>query len=1502
MKQKLWLFILILCMPVVSATITVNNIHGTAGIEGFRASQDTITAVVASTTPDVTMAGLDVCTGGLVGSIYSYTCSLSDETSTDTTYQFASSTETTTKTIRLDNTAPSVTFSVEQEANNLVITYQASDASPCSGLTSISVIINGNVAFSDVITGCQASDTIIVDDFTSGEQSITIEVSDAMGNIFTTSPTVLTADVDAPVISNLQLTRTNDEPLGGVSYNSVFKVNIHFTITDSSLAEASADLSGLEFTQGMTVATCIPEEDHFNCVILSKQLQLSNPEISIPITASDEEGNEITTTLTTSLTIDNAIPSLGNLQIGTCDEQLCYVRDGNNQVTITLSSDGKTYNNRQVYYSINGNRYQVSNCEENICTGTANIQCSDGQALRLALAHGSVDDAGNPISADQEQLVRCDNQIPSFIDVTYESDDPYGLTITGSQVTIKARVQEANSLNASLNTSYLHNLEVLETDCVLVENDEQECTWIISITREGNFVANLEYSFSDATGNTIIYEENLPVLGISSETPNYFTLNIKNHKILPKKVSRITLGLLLHQGLSQPVYIPYDVQATASGVKLVHQEITSCLYEYERRQYEEDDILSFEVQDPTLDYSNENRFNARFVGLTTRELDDLPNTFNAVCNVSLYTQKTDTYYETPQIITIKIPFELRESSLASPGDRFVQKIKTAEGSTWNHLDWIDQVDKIAGTLQQLCNVQSYLNYAQTIGVSVGVMGDAANAIAPPTGEGAAKGGRGVAKSFEDLTGILFGYKEEDGLYTNGLLGEACDFMSCQIFDGFDPSKHLDQSIAQDAQSYQQTELPGLLQSGNVLQNLGESDLQNSLVMSTLRMCVPGMLYNINKFRQENCEYISCLKEYSVRGLDVSYCEQLHEAKQCQFIVGEVFELPFVRLGKNLFTNINDMIRNIGPVALWSVLDKGVCKESEFAGRYVDDGREDKFYACSVPRAIYQTVDYQRRSKVATGFRYDQIPNYCAVANCVGPDCHAQGNALFDFEIANLGEVGGELVVRQNEYTTLYNDAYNAQIAAESSTATSDDRANAARAKDHLSDFINSYNRELDTGLLTTIDQGSSAEQIRNAYNQARNTIPGRTESERDQPNNPREESGEGPWSTWNDALGDYTIPGEGSYVNVNGHMYIMENNNWRPLTDAEKTAAEARLGGTRTFASPSTQNYRDISDYQASINDVMNGFDDVTHVNGDIEKNNQQRAQNAINKYVNDLQSYYSTPDRPLPDIFLKDGDDGEKIAKSNDEIKALIQQALNDETDTFDGEVRAAMNGFAGAVDNAVIRAQKIDKLRKADEAINVITRFLLQQFQLDQYLTSDYWFEQWGFQEGLDVISYTDPDQWKASMCNPNAGNYVDQPAGAVYTCGETCHLVMGFGAERVPYNDTHYVYTIIAYLGPVEEDIKYKIELRGERTVNVDSREWASLGSGKTASISFAIPSSTSYTSICVVFEEDFPPSDVHQQNEYCRDIPESAFVTGNPYVAEPVYTGSEGGAGFTRNPEI
>lgn len=69
------------------------------------------------------------------------------------------------------------------------------------------------------------------------------------------------------------------------------------------------------------------------------------------------------------------------------------------------------------------------------------------------------------------------------------------------------------------------------------------------------------------------------------------------------------------------------------------------------------------------------------------------------------------------------------------------------------------------------------------------------------------------------------------------------------------------------------------------------NFRDSIILSVLTMCIPGILEGIQKWREVECKYIVCVYNSATAGIGTDGCEKERSFSICKNVVGELFAVP-----------------------------------------------------------------------------------------------------------------------------------------------------------------------------------------------------------------------------------------------------------------------------------------------------------------------------------------------------------------------------------------------------------------------------------------------------------------------------------------------------------------------------------------------------------------------------------------------------------------------------------
>lgn len=1500
----------IITVDMAYASLYVSGVYGSNGLKDFRKVNDTIAFNITSTS-NITLIN-NVQPTCIKESMHYY-CVITDFQNQAVASYVINNQEgnSITASVNVDNSIGSISYSlVNNNFNNnnfsniqgVVLNYNIVDTgfngnNVCSGIKSITIWWKnsnvGTINFDNINNPnnnlCAVLGTINLSISESGSGEFYIEVMDNVDNKKTYSENI-TIDITEPEISGLEILN-NNIPLNTIALNTDFEVDILFDVKEENLTGIIADISDITTNPALKpvykniavpLSSCkinnTNEGKKYSCIIPLKNLRMAKNTVYVEITANDGSGNYKKERLEKTFNIDNIIPAV-TAETDYCDEKDCYVKNGMNKIMFKLTKNN--FGKKLLFYDINGVTNRVLNCTENECFGNAVIDCNGPVQLRILNTppYISQDDSGNKLPF-YSRTFKCDNSLPSIINTSWMSNNNLGqnLLVTGSSLSLLVTVYEPDSkVKATAYFDLIKN-ETIEAKCNKLNlSNIFNCTWSVSPINDGYYDANVIINVSDIVNNTIQKTEKVRILGFKSDNLTPSNLKAVYSKTVPSSLNRAVLKLAEFNNIPIHAYAYYSVSVKQGiDVQLLSQELSidDCVLREKDGDEIQASILFSEIKlaDKYKGIGNNHRIDFTF-GQSAGSYNKFSDDTRVVCNISAYVREGKYVYKKPQILPLEITFNLRNSQLDAPGEEYVNKIKSLEQSTENdYSKLIRTLDDAMVKLQNICTLKEKLDYASMSGVAIQLAGFAL----PGFGNGLKVAGGNIIELVKETNSVLYDVELDKDFYSKeetkelpfmGFIGQACTFMSCNL--EINKPLQLDRGFSNSI-SELSNKVPFVGE--DLGTNLLASNLKNSMVMSALKLCLPGIVYNLNKYRQIDCEYLECLKVYSASGLDVSQCDVMKSSKVCSIIVGEAFELPYIRVFKNVFSNMADVLRlSYGKgfvVILKKISESDICK---------DVSSDSAIFSCNIPYALEQYLSTQQKTRASENFFYDKTRDFCKSAGCVGLNCYPSNSI-------NLGGLNiplpqyvptAEQQLQLNlmrQFGPFYDQRY-LLINAHGSSKESERKENLEK----WNKMVKEYNNEHGTKY-PTIDDIGGINELSKKTEQSQAKLSRYFSGFSEVGDTPEEKK------KYNELIqrGDPRM----EYFKMKEELFRIE---------------------------------QEIKSNPVNINEVIVWRDE------DIIRNNKPEDKKELTKLLNvlpygkdqgglgilidgkggtDKDKYYYYENNA---VWFYQKDKGDLKIISYDENgkpqKLDVLELNNTEKEKWkdfieNQQIRRLNESFNKYKDkqkelekkrpdyyNARNKYREYMIKQKAVTFVNL----LMDQFGFRKFLTAEYWSDKMGVAEYITKASNAvDPEIWKNNLCNPDNGPLLsgnEKPEGTVYSCynapGQGCKLVLTYGAEDFDYGNGTTLYTITYLVGPVLRDVNFNIKLKGPQGTALWYEKDKTLKAYNYDSAATAILSKKKYTHVCVSFRGNFPDKG-DSPKEFCRQIKNDVLRTGRPVL--------------------
>jgi hypothetical protein len=830
----------------------------------------------------------------------------------------------------------------------------------------------------------------------------------------------------------------------------------------------------------------------------------------------------------------------------------------------------------------------------------------------------------------------------------------------------------------------------------------------------------------------------------------------------------------------------------------------------------------------------------------------------------------------------------------------------------------------------------------------------------------------------------------DGSFGSGWLsGEN----SIPLVEALDNGGSLISSTNEDDSS---TFLRGIANSAedDLTEGINFPDPSESIVSAALMQCIPAVVSKMEEYRQISCNELLCLKESAKRGLDPSLCMQAKSQAVCEQIVGEAFEIPGIRQATNLMDNVNDLAQNFIPAALSYVGDNLVCTADLKSGSSTKGfARSALVWLCDVPRAVGEVV--HNANKVAgtpQQFQYTAQYDYCQIALCNDPEgCQYDPPGWLDKIDTFVPQVAQALSIEPitaSDVNALIKDAREGR---------NRDPEEAARDLEAIygvalyQDFNGDGTKEWDVAALNQIDSNLKSLVKSTGKNPGDVVIGGvNPDGSISISNLPFSnylgdmyELDIGSRSVYGSAAGtsqevqDYARASQ-EYQNI-ASMSPSELLDYRKEQNDELKEKVAYLEENGWDNQPLFSSPEFLSRYgNPDPNDAVAHSRAIEQYWADLD--NLEEYSNEVQTTENKLSV---SDEKAIKDLYEKELAAAAELkddAKPNegdlsDEEKAALKrlEELNGKADsaqTRREESQAALEGTRDALlerqaagtltrQEALLLAETnryLDCLENggcAEVAEEITDRRQQQQrmaqlnsYALNMFIQHNVWgladalndYQQWwgdfAVIEGIDDILSS--EQRKSRICSMDfIGSETDDDAGSAISCSDgVCTPVLTQASEKIAYNESHNLYTVVFYISAADRDVEFTILLKGDGpTVDVvkessqlqgDQQDWLTVPAGEIFDFKQAFPRTEDFKEICLYFKEEFPHDTSglignsnrwadNKRHEYCRDIVDSnqgqsAWDTGSPvtqdYIYDEIYgsddeqgQGGEDGGSFT-----
>jgi len=612
---------------------------------------------------------------------------------------------------------------------------------------------------------------------------------------------------------------------------------------------------------------------------------------------TDDVGNSIDESRTVSFVIDEEAPNVTGINstkdgwIGRENNTVYAVIDqmgGSEIVSVNaMFGGGLRYNNSAgpipTHENVSGTYYwhNLTCSSQDGCTGTT-----------VSVTVTAVDEAGNEINIQPVEL-RTDFAAPIINNFTLKEQSE-GRTehyVGGDTLLITANVTDTLSGSVKI-LSNLSSIDagIFDEPCEDAGNNTWACRIASGGIASGPLTADLEFFFTDLVGNqnsTVV--SNFIIANLTNETePNHWKVNYITR--MPDKINSETTALQSQRAFFKITFIAISEYPDAQLIKIEVDQCSGNGTDFLESTAPQKLNAGYGSREPYLIFT-----------IIEEQITEPSIDFN--CTLLLRTKIGDTVWENDEHENISFSIPLYSS--ADMSARLRDEIDRVADSKIVRATWVGKWDRAAQKARTLCNLVTRVSVSsQVVGVAEGALSwlDAIPIL------------NLIPKGLGILANILGG--AENIIESLPFVGSFCKFVTCKFklntwlidimesWPGMGTMLTVLAPVSVDPHTGQRYDPPKHPALSDIIKP------EDSLIFSTVQLCLPGILHNLQKMRQIECGYIKCLRDDVPAGYSVADCGKMRNMQRCEYVWGEIFQvIPWANLGKKMLSELKELLRD-----------------------------------------------------------------------------------------------------------------------------------------------------------------------------------------------------------------------------------------------------------------------------------------------------------------------------------------------------------------------------------------------------------------------------------------------------------------------------------------------------------------------------------------------------------------------------------------------------------------
>lgn len=719
-----------------------------------------------------------------------------------------------------------------------------------------------------------------------------------------------TVDVTPPQVQGVAVTK-GGFPIGYISPSgSVQGVDVTARIKELSLKSATINLGDLGGPEGE--ATCILGTGGvYNCTVSGVSLNLPSGRTSgaAIISAEDTIGNKVAKNVTLSFNIDRTAPVFRALVVfpSVTSRSKTYIGGRINiSAAITEAESGLAESGIALQYA-GALRSQPDNCTVGWICSWYNFpgpNMPEGSSVSMIVSGKDI--VGNVMTGATAQKFYVDSTAPQLIKSSVKS------TATGVMIVNETIIKKGDAVEIEYNFTdrgagvayFIVDLSQLMDDdayqnasgsCSVISGMNYTCSITTPAIKPATETPKIKVIAKDAVLNQFTDEKEIIVYGVSPTAVNCFDIKINDDYILPIEVNTLKYFPGIYYEVvpfklewsgecdaNTEIYKPTLVGSCSGGSKV---NIAS-----QKGGADISGFFQFAISPAAI---NPAWSSIKIGGNTT------------TCALHYFDLVKRTLYTEPEIEPVNFTIALA-NDLIPPDKNLEAEIEKVreDVDTWL-FNLISTINDIMVFARAVCRLKTVIAAVTDGLVAVRIVlsicikaGGPAALVCTPIDAGV----RLVINIFGKVTDIL----------NNKILAWLCGFVTCDGSSNDSSGKLFTAGFCSNLRTELTDKFSGQDPNRAFLNRLPSSNLEvakKSMIFSVLCMCVPGIVYNIEKYRQIECWKGLCYREYIQMGVPFTECEKQYSYQKCVYMGGQVTAIIDLVGISGLFNFINNILQN-----------------------------------------------------------------------------------------------------------------------------------------------------------------------------------------------------------------------------------------------------------------------------------------------------------------------------------------------------------------------------------------------------------------------------------------------------------------------------------------------------------------------------------------------------------------------------------------------------------------